>query len=403
MRNRLRQLIDRAGLPPADLVLAGIFVVAAVLWAIHMQDGSDTILPRPVFPLPPEVPPVPSVDRGEEGADSQAMIVNVLPSLALAFRRRLPFSAFVVAIGGIFLIQNGMQWPGFVAILICAYSAVAYGRSVPSASVLLITAAAITAALFNGAIPEMPGWLSPFVVFLPAGLGAAALRSARERALTAARRADALEAEQEESARAAIAEERARIARELHDVVSHHVSVMVIQAGGAGQVIGERPDLAREALSAIETSGRAAMAELRHLLGVLAPADERLRPQPGLADLDDLLGSVRAAGQPVTVVRDGSEVPAGVDLTAYRIVQEGLTNALRYAPGAPTAVAIRREGDDLVVEVTNEAGGGAPAGQGAGRGLIGLRERLRLHDGKLSARPAPGGGFRLTARIPAQS
>jgi signal transduction histidine kinase len=154
-------------------------------------------------------------------------------------------------------------------------------------------------------------------------------------------------------------------------------------------------------LTAIETSGRTAMAELRHLLGLMAPADDRLHPQPGLADLDTLVDAVRAAGQPVTVHHVQRELPPGVDLTAYRVVQEGLTNALRYAPGAATTVDIRDDAEDLVVEVGNAAASGFHGSAGAGRGLIGLRERLRLLDGTLETRDSLGGGFRLTARIPA--
>lgn len=422
----LRHLPDRLGVPRTDFAVAAALVAAGILWALA-SGGGDAPAPvhldfpdlgvRRVRPEIPDIPPAPDVpgtghvpavplrpppphdDRGEDGM----LAVNVIAGAAVAVRRRWPLTAFTVAAGAVFLIQDGLLWPGFIAVLICAYSAVAYGRSVRWAGALLIVAAIISASLFANSIPQIPGWLSPFAVLLPAGLFAAALRSARDRADAAARRAAALEQEQAASARAAIAEERARIARELHDVVSHHVSVMVVQAGAAGKVIDKRPDLAANALSAIEDSGRAAMAELRHLLGLMAPVDDRLHPQPGLRELDTLVDAVRAAGQPVTLRRDGVDVPEGVDLTAYRVVQEGLTNALRHAPGARTAVDIRQDGRDLLVEVSNEVPTGEPGGPGAGRGLLGLRERLRLHDGTLHAGAAPGGGFRLTARFPVTS
>ncbi|WP_155370762.1 sensor histidine kinase [Catellatospora vulcania] len=421
----LRRLPDRLGVPRTDFALAAVLVAAGIVWAATSGGGDapapvDLDLPggfgvRHDVPPVPEVPYVPGVGRvppvprefhppDDDGGTSFGMLaVNVIAGASVAVRRKWPMTALAVAAGAVFVIQDGLLWPGFVAILICAYSAVAYGRSVRWAAALVLVAAVISATLFAQSIPQMPGWASPFAVLVPAGLFAFALRNARGRADAAARRAAALEQEQAATARAAIVEERARIARELHDVVSHHVSVMVVQAGAAGKVIDQRPDLAAGALSAIEDSGRAAMAELRHLLGLMAPVDDRLHPQPGLRELDTLVDAVRAAGQPVTLRRDAADVPEGVDLTAYRVVQEGLTNALRHAPGAATAVAIRRDGGDLLVEVSNEVPTAAPGGPGAGRGLLGLRERLRLHDGTLQAGAAPGGGFRLTARFPAAS
>ncbi len=401
MLRRLRDLLRRAGLPWTDVALA-LFMIALAAWAAEYSGESHvtTQVLRPDVPFPPDLPEryLPPPEMHEE---PEPIIVNLIAGAAVAVRRRLPLTSFLVAVGGLFLIQEGLTWPGFIAILICAYSAVAHGRSVAAACVVLAAAAATAASLFSDTIPEMPASLGPFLVLLPAGLGAAALRNARERADAAARKAAALEAEQEATARAAIAEERARIARDLHDVVSHHVSVMVIQAGAAGKVIESQPALAQGALGAIESSGREAMAELRHLLGLLAPADDQLHPQPGLSELDALVAKVRAAGQPVAVDREPGEFPPGVGLAAYRVVQEGLTNALRHAPGAATTVRLRRDGDALVVEVSNAPGGREPlAGKGAGRGLIGLGERVRLLDGTLDAGRSLTGGFRLLARIP---
>lgn len=401
VRQRLRRLYDRAGIPWTDLVLAAVFVVAALV-AASAADSGDVPAPfdlrgdrRVADSLAIRLPPA------EERRIEVDPLAGIIAGAALTVRRRLPYTAFIVAAGSIFILREGLLWPGFVAILICAYSAVTYGRSVTLALGLLGVAALGTAAMFDESIPSLPGWLGPIVVLTVVGLAAVTLRSARARADAAARRADALEKEQATAARAAIAEERARIARELHDVVSHHVSVMVIQAGAAGKVIGTRPDLAQGALGAIESSGREAMTELRQLLGLMTPAEDRLHPQPGLADLDVLVDAVRAAGQPVTLRREDARVPPSIDLTAYRVVQEGLTNALRYASGAATDVDIRRDGDDLVVEVRNAATPTAdPAVQGAGRGLLGLGERVRLHAGTLDTQRTLGGGFRLTARIP---
>jgi signal transduction histidine kinase len=331
-----------------------------------------------------------------------AYAVNLIAALPLAFRRRWPYAAFIVSVGGVLALHDGLLWPGFIAIMIAAYSVVAYGRYLRGSLVALAVAAALAAHGFSSAIPPMPGWLSPFAVLAPVGLAAASIRNTRARADASARRAVALEHEQEAVARAAIAEERARIARELHDVVSHHVSVMVIQAGAAGKVIDTRPDLATAALTAIESSGREAMGELRHLLGLVAPLDDRLHPQPGLGDLDALIDSVRAAGQPVTLRHEAGDAPRGLDLTAYRVIQEGLTNALRYAPGAATTVEVRRSDEDLIVEVRNEApsADASTAPIGTGSGLVGLAERVRLHDGTLEHGPRAGGGFRVRARMP---
>jgi signal transduction histidine kinase len=407
LRRQFGPALYRARPPWADVALAAALTVLAIAWA--RRSGQDDAPQWPVRlmvgdGLRPGVLPMPMPEPDGIEDESVGGIVNVIAALSVAWRRRLPFTAFTVAIGSVFLLEGGLQWTGFMAILICAYSAVAYGRSLLAAGALLASAAVIAASMFSRTIPSMPDWLGPFVVLGAAGLGAAALRNARARADAAAHRAEALEQEQAATARAAIAEERARIARDLHDVVSHHVSVMVIQAGAAGKVIDQKPELARDALGAIETSGREAMAELRHLLGLVAPADDRLHPQPGLGDLANLIDSVRAAGQPVTLRTQDIELPHGADLTAYRVVQEGLTNALRYAPGAATAVDIRRDGSEVVVEVRNAAAPEAPepAG-GAGRGLIGLAERLRLHDGSLDTHRPLAGGFRLTARIPAVS
>nr|WP_273378553.1 histidine kinase [Actinopolymorpha pittospori] len=296
----------------------------------------------------------------------------------------------------------------------------------------LLVVGAVTAAVKEETWPSLPGWSGAFALLLPIGLFGVAIRAARGQARASHQRAEALEREQEAATSLAVAQERARIARELHDVVSHHVSVMTIQAGAAGKVLDADPELARGAMSAIEASGRETMTELRHLLGVLTPGpseDDLLHPQPGLEQLDALVENVRRAGQPVSVRRTSAALPRGVDLTAYRVVQEALTNALRYAPGAPTEVAITTEPSpaptngaspldplppdplppdrrsDLVIEVVNDeappdARSGGSGHGGTGRGLLGLAERLRLYGGTLESGRRLGGGFRVRARMP---
>ena len=220
--------------------------------------------------------------------------------------------------------------------------------------------------------------------------------------------------------RRAVVEERARIAREVHDVVAHTLSVMVIQAGAADDVFARRPDQARQALRAIETGARSALGELRLLLRAFGPGDvgdeadvgdgsagERRRPGPSLARLDELADTVRATGMTVQVHREGvlDGLPATVDLAAYRIVQEALTNTLRHAVGADE-VSVRVTADGECVEVTVVDNGRTPQGSsasaGAGRGLVGMRERVRLVGGSLRAGPPAGGGFEVAARLPVE-
>ncbi|TVT47090.1 sensor histidine kinase, partial [Amycolatopsis rhizosphaerae] len=226
-----------------------------------------------------------------------------------------------------------------------------------------------------------------------------------------------LERERETAARQAIDAERARIARELHDIVSHNVSLMVVQAGAARRVLDRDPGEAAEvteALRAVEAAGRDTMTELRHLLGVLAPSaagedEEDLTPQPGLGRLSPLIDRIAFAGLPVEVRISGEPrpLPSGVDLTAYRIVQEALTNALKHGDGAQAEVTVRYGERHLRIEVTNTGpsvlSGGRPGPRGApgdGRGLLGLRQRVAVFGGDLDARRRLGGGYRVRARIP---
>jgi signal transduction histidine kinase len=199
-----------------------------------------------------------------------------------------------------------------------------------------------------------------------------------------------------------VAEEQARIARELHDVIAHNVSVIVVQAAAADDVFDVDPARAREALRSIEATGREAMGELRRLLGGVRAADESYRPQPGLGRLDELVEQVRAGGLTVTVRVDGTPRPLapGVDLSAFRIVQEALTNTLRHAAASRADVTVRYGPEAIDLEVRDDGiGGGAPARDGSGHGLLGMRERAALTGGTLAAGPAPGGGFVVRARL----
>jgi signal transduction histidine kinase len=262
----------------------------------------------------------------------------------------------------------------------------------------------------------MVGWLVAAVTTAVAGLLAVLLvRTRRAFARALEERGWLLERERETAARGAVDAERARIARELHDIVSHNVSVMVVQAGAARQVIDADAGEATAALRAVECAGRDTMSELRHLLGVLAPAaggeDEvDLAPQPSLSRLTPLVDRIAFAGLPVEVRISGEPrpLPTGVDLTAYRIIQEALTNALKHGDGDKAEVAVRYGEKYLRIEVLNTGPsvlfGGAhprPRGDGGeGRGLLGLRQRVAVYGGDLDARRRLGGGFRVRAKIP---
>jgi signal transduction histidine kinase len=232
---------------------------------------------------------------------------------------------------------------------------------------------------------------------------ARALRSRSElteRLHEAAARAE--EAHQEEL-RAAAAEERRRIAREMHDVIAHSMSVMVVQAGGARRILARDAARALAAAERIERTGREALVEMRHLLGALHPGAEQpaLAPQPTLAELDALVERARAAGLPAVLAHRGERhrLPAGLDLAAYRIVQEALTNALKYAHGAATEVMVDWARDAIALEV-RDSGGGSAAALNGGHGLVGMRERVRLYGGELHTGPLPGGGWTVRATLP---
>jgi len=222
-------------------------------------------------------------------------------------------------------------------------------------------------------------------------------------------RASRLERERDAQAQVAAAAERARIAREMHDVVAHHMSVMVVQADGAAFALETSPQRTREALAAISATGRRALAEMRSLLGVLrdsadpAESSSALAPQPGIEQLGDLLDQARAAGLPVSLTVEGTArgVPEGEALTAYRVVQESLTNIRKHAgPGVTAAVSISYTGRGLVIGVTDDGRGAAVHHAVAGHGLAGMRERIELYGGTVRSGPRPGGGYEVVAELP---
>jgi signal transduction histidine kinase len=226
-------------------------------------------------------------------------------------------------------------------------------------------------------------------------------RAVRERAHREL--AERLDAERELRAQESALAERARIARELHDVIAHSVSVMVIQAGGARMVMDTEPDRAEASLLQVERAGREALAELRRLVGSLHPADAAaLAPQPCLADIDDLIASTRAAGLETDLRVEGHAIgiPPALDLCAYRIVQESLTNAIKHAGPARVSVRLCWLSDALELEVADDGRGPRPGNGHAGHGIDGMSERVAMHGGTLEAGNGPGGGFAVRARLP---
>jgi signal transduction histidine kinase len=335
----------------------------------------------------------------------------VLTALPLAVRRLYPLITFWTVLAAALATHDDATWITVVAFAIAAYGAVAHSPHRVPAVGGLVLATVLAGVAFRDSVPALPSWLGPFVVVMSAGVAASFVRSWRQRLEAGRRRFADLERAQEEAMRKAVQEERSRIAAELHDVVTHNVNVMVIQAGAARKVMDTAPSRSKQAMLAVEAGGRAAMAELRHVMGLLAgPESERadssadgLEPQPGLDQLDSLIERVRAAGVPVSVEISPppGPLPPGVELTVYRVVQEALTNTIKHAAGAQASVSIGHRGDWLEIEVTDTGGSRTTrAGDGQGRGLIGLRERLALYGGTLQAGPRSGGGYRITARVP---
>jgi signal transduction histidine kinase len=265
----------------------------------------------------------------------------------------------------------------------------------------------------NQLAPEVPErqlvlaiqMLTTLLVFGAMWALGAAIGSGRRRAAQLLDRTVALEREREENARRAVFDERVRIARELHDVVAHHVSVMGVQAGAARVVMGREPSKAVAALSSIEASSRQAVGELHRLLGFLRQADDPdvLAPHPGVSQLPALAAGMSDADLVIEIGVEGEErpLPPTVDLSAYRIVQEALTNTLKHARASRAEVQLRYWPDELEIEIAdNGRGNGATATRPGGLGLVGMRERAALHGGQLTAGRAAGGGFVVRVRLP---
>jgi signal transduction histidine kinase len=344
------------------------------------------------------------------------LAVSVLGLAGLLLRRRAPLAvlvilAFTFKIWDFLFFPPGGQIPfsPFVIMLILAYNTGAHTRKrralVGVAVLLLFLASGIRNVLEGQQLGnQLPSW-----VFLAAAwLIGRGMQRYRDLTISLRSQARQLEQERDERARLAVALERARIARELHDVITHSVSVMVVQAAAERKVLGPELPGTREVLEMIERTGRQALVELRRMLGVLRKTDDQLllAPQPGLPELSTLLDQIRQAGLQVAFHVEGSRVPlpAGVELSAYRIVQEALTNTLKHAGSAHSEVTLRYFGDHLDLVVVDD-GRGPTEGvrSNGGHGLVGMQERVAMLGGSLRAGPRDGGGFLVSATLPLEN
>jgi signal transduction histidine kinase len=324
----------------------------------------------------------------------------------LVFRRRAPLVVMAVLLALIAAgsatdpPQDASYW--FFATLVASYSLGAY------ASLRVGLAGLGLVLVFFTVGAAIDGQTVGDVVFIAILFGGTwiigrLLESRTNQATQLRREAAIAEQEREQRAREAIAEERARIARELHDIVAHGVSTMVLQVGGVRRRLTSEQRAELDVLMNVEETGRRSLVEMHRMLGIMRQADNGnlLTPQPGLARLDDLADSMRAAGLPVevTVEGDAVELPSGLDLSAYRIVQEALTNTLKHAGHARASVTVAYRPDALELDVTDDGRGGSN-GAGGGHGLVGMRERVALFDGSLETGARPEGGYRVHARLP---
>ena len=333
------------------------------------------------------------------------MVVAGFAYASLAWRRRHPLVVCGVIFGtwtfaNVVLSEiEPLQLP-LVTVLVASYAAGAYTTGRQALAAPFLVAAGMNAVVVTFEEQVFTDFVFPTAFALLAWLAGRGVRT-RTRLTEELHEAavQAQEAHEEEVARAA-ADERRRIAREMHDVVAHSVSVMVVQAGGARRILERDPARAVEAAAHIEDVGRAALTEMRRLLGVMHHGEAR-GPQPTLRQLDALVERTRAAGLPVSLTVEGEprSLPAGMDLAAYRVVQEALTNAIKHAGAAPTEVTVRWEPTHLELQIV-DTGARVANGSAGGHGLVGMEERVRLYDGELRAGRRAGGGFEVVARLP---
>lgn len=378
--------------------------------------------------------------HGQGNADAGSILLAVASCVPLVVRSRFPLAVVVATLGLDVLRITVTPDSAFApaASLIALYTLAAHRRRSVAWPVAVASAAVLTAtyAVAHGQSATSGIVLGLFDLPILAAAFGDTVRTRRAYLTEVEARAERAERTREQEARRAVAEERVRIARELHDVVAHHITLVNAQAGVAHHLMRANPDAAYQALGQIKETSRAALDELRATVGLLRQADDDpapLRPLPGLADLDDLVGVFRAGGSQIDLQRHGAPAPCttGVQLAAYRIIQESLTNTRRHAPGAPVRVTLAYDAESLRISVTNDAPGPdprnpaggavemAPAfrsgpertpatraedgpgiGTGTGHGLIGIRERATALGGTVTAGPESTGGYRVQAELP---
>jgi signal transduction histidine kinase len=444
---RLLAFLARAeprGAPPSGWALAfdAAVAVGAATGAIYevMTSGIEAVkFPAPGVPVPAGgglvgmpvhklgslllTNPVPV------HASYGTLAAAAMTALPLAARRIYPIGAWLAIAAAIVAIHPVYLPPVALGTAVfAAYSAITYSRYRNLAVSVVAVVTFAVAGTLGDELPRFPGRLTAVFAILPACAAGLGIRVLRRRLADSAARLSRAADEAKAATERALAAERARIASELHDVVTHNVSVMIVQAGAARKIMASSPPDAEDALLAVEATGREAMTELRNLLGLLSPAGDgtdegarspgqkapgggapvtgpvpaALRPQPGLGELDSLIRRVSAAGLPVELAVSGvpRPLPPGADLAAYRVVQEGLTNVLRHAEAATASVAVAW-GESLEITVGDDGHGGGAGGRAEpGRGLLGLRERLALYGGELAAGPLPDGGWRVRGVLP---
>ncbi len=387
--------VMRAGVTRAELRLDLLFAVAASVLAVSSVLTTD---PSSAYNYPP--------------ANVWLVLLALGTSLPIAIRRVAPLLAVAVSLACVSAIML-LRWNEGVTplgLLACLYAVAVYRSLTFALAGLVMVLGSFTVYALAGApyFDNIYGLLDSAIFVAPWAIGLAIRRQrlAREAATQRAVEAERAVAVAEERA---VFAERLRIAREMHDVVSHTLSVVTVRAGVARHLLATNPQEAEASLAAIETSGRSALDDLRRMLGVLrtpgGDADGSLSPVPGLADLDRLAQAHREAWGPVALRVDGGagKAPESVRLTVFRIIQEALTNVSKHAPRAAVRVDVREAGGDVTVEVDNDpapSNGVDPAVTGGGFGLIGMQERVWLFGGRLETGPTPGGGFRVHAVLP---
>ncbi len=338
---------------------------------------------------------------GSDAADHRlaAAALAAVITVPIAVRRRFPLLVGVV-VPSVSAVDHALWNPSSIgyplATFLALYALAVWTRPRPFVvgTALVVATDFLAAAATGGA---MAGTV-PFVIVV-----VVVMVLVRRVVGDRERRADMAERERDVAAREAVLEERSRIARELHDVIAHNVSMMVIQAGAERRDLEGSGSVTRDVLEAIERTGRGALTEMRRLVGMLrSDGGEPLAPQPKLSDLGALATQVRAAGLPVDVDIEGEqrELPAGIELAAYRIIQEALTNAIKHADGATATVRVCYRADRLELEITDTGTDTATSASGGGHGLVGMRERVALYGGRFDATRPPGGGFAIRVLLP---